>query len=87
MVAGSLQFKQRKIEQLTHELAMLKRWRFAQRSAQLSAMQRSLLKKSIDEDPEAIGLELEELQSAPKPAPLNEGEAATGSTACRAAVR
>jgi hypothetical protein len=67
--AQQLQFKQLKIEQLTHEMATLKRWRFARRSEQLSAMQRSLLEESIDEDLEAISLELQELQSASKPAP------------------
>ena len=64
-----LQFKQLKIEQLTHEMATLKRWRFARRSEQLNAVQRSLLEESIDEDLEAIGLELKELQSSHKAAP------------------
>ena len=65
--AQQLQFRQLKIEHLTHEMATLKRWRFARRSEQLSAVQRSLLEESIDEDIEAIGLELEELWSSPKP--------------------
>ncbi|MDB5392899.1 MAG: transposase [Rhodospirillales bacterium] len=64
-----LRFKQLKIEQLTHEMATLKRWRFARRSEQLNAVQRSLLEESIDEDLEAIGLALKELQSSPKAAP------------------
>jgi transposase len=64
--AQQLQFKQLKIEQLTHEMATLKRWRFARRSEQLDAVQRSLLEESIDEDLEAIGLEIEALQSSPK---------------------
>ncbi len=66
--AQQLQFKQLKIEQLTHEMATLKRWRFARRSEQLSTVQRSLLEESIDEDLEAIGRELQELQSSPRPA-------------------
>ena len=63
-----LQFKQLKIEQLTHEMATLKRWRFARRSELLNAVQRSLLEESIDEDLEAIGLELKDLQSSPNTA-------------------
>ena len=66
--AQQLQFRELKIEQLTHEMATLKRWRFARRSEQLDAVQRSLLEESIDEDLEAIGLELKELQSSPKAA-------------------
>jgi len=50
-------------------MATLKRWRFARRSEQLSAVQRSLLEESIDEDLGAIGLELRELQSSAKTAP------------------
>jgi transposase len=49
-----LKFKQLKIDQLTHEMALLKRWRFGRRSEQLDALQRSLLEESIDEDLEAI---------------------------------
>jgi transposase len=49
-------------------MATLKRWRFARRSEQLNAVQRSLLEEPIDEDLEAIGLELKELQSSPKAA-------------------
>ncbi len=49
-----LKFKQLKIDQLTHEMAILKRWRFGRRSEQLDPAQRSLLEESIDEDLEAI---------------------------------
>lgn len=63
-----LKFKELKIEQLTHEMATLRRWRFARRSEQLDSGQRSLLEESIDEDLEAIGLEIEALQAAPKAA-------------------
>ena len=35
--AQQLQFRQLKIEQLTHEMATLKRWRFARRSEQMDA--------------------------------------------------
>lgn len=61
-----LKFKQLKIDQLTHEMAILKRWRFGRRSEQLDPAQRSLLEESIDEDLEAIGLELEALRGKPK---------------------
>jgi transposase len=66
--AQQLQFRQLKIEQLTHEMATLKRWRFARRSEQLDAVQRSLLEESIDADLEAIELELKELQPSSKAA-------------------
>jgi transposase len=62
-----LKRKQLKIEQLTHEMATLKRWRYAKRSEQLDAMQRSLLDESIDADLEAIGLEIEALKTTPSP--------------------
>ena len=63
-----LKYKQLKIDQLTHEMAVLKRWRFAKRSEQLDAVQRSLLEESIDADLEAIDLEIQTLrQPASKP--------------------
>lgn len=55
-----------KIAQLTHEMATLKRWTFGKRSEQVTGLQRSLLEESIEEDLEAISIELEELKS---PAP------------------
>ena len=57
-----LKFKQLKIDQLTHEMGVLKRWRFGRRSERLDPTQRSLLEESIDEDLEAISLELEALR-------------------------
>jgi hypothetical protein len=54
--------KQLKIDQLTHEMAILRRWRFDRRSEQLDGMQRSLLDESIDADIEAISIELEALK-------------------------
>src|ERR1700742_2669880 len=63
--AELLKYRQLKIDQLTHEMATLKRWRFARRSEQIDAVQRSLLDESIDADIEAIELELEALRSAP----------------------
>ena len=54
-----LRTKQLKIEQLTHEMATLKRWRFARSSERLDSPQRSLLEETIDEDLEAIELEVQ----------------------------
>jgi transposase len=56
-----LKSKQLKIDQLTHEMAILKRWRFGRRSEQLDAVQRSLLEECIDEDLQAIERELQAL--------------------------
>ena len=68
-----LKHKQLKIDQLTHEMATLKRWRYGRRSEQLDAVQRSLLDESIDADLEVISLEIEALRerapSAPKSKP------------------
>lgn len=58
----TIKIKQLKIDQLTHEMGILKRWRFGRSSEQLESGQRSLLEESIDEDLEAIGIELEALQ-------------------------
>lgn len=58
----TIRVKQLKIDQLTHEMGILKRWRFGRRSEQLEGGQRSLLEESIDEDLQAIGVELEALQ-------------------------
>ena len=68
-----LKYKQLKIDQLTHEMATLKRWRYGRRSEELDAVQRSLLDESIDADIEAISLEIEALRerapSVPKSKP------------------
>ena len=57
-----LKHKQLKIDQLTHEMATLNRYRFGRHSEQLDGMQRSLLDESIDADIEAIALEIEALK-------------------------
>ena len=64
-----LKAKQLKIDQLTHEMAILKRWHFDRRSEQMDVMQRSLLDESIDADIEAISLELEALKEKPASPP------------------
>ena len=65
-----LRHKQLKIEQLTHEMALLKRWKFAARSEQWHGAQGSLLEESIEADLEAIAVELAALcagEHAPAP--------------------
>jgi transposase len=57
-----LKHKQLKIDQLTHEMATLRRYRFGRHSEQLDVVQRSLLDESIDADIEAIALEIEALK-------------------------
>ncbi len=64
-----LKSKQLKIDQLTHEMAILKRWKFDRRSEQMDMVQRSLLDESIDADIEAISLEIEALRILPTTAP------------------
>src|SRR5271169_2752901 len=66
---NELKHKQLKIDQLTHEMATLKRYRFGRHSEQLDIVQRSLLDESIDADIEAIALEIEALREKPSSAP------------------
>ncbi|ENQ7793629.1 IS66 family transposase [Pseudomonas aeruginosa] len=53
------------IEQLTHEIAILKRHKFAKRSEQISPAQGSLLDDLLNTDLEAIDAELQALRPAP----------------------
>ena len=55
------------IEKLTHEVAILKRHKFAQRSEQLDAVQGNLLDELIDGDLSAIEAELAKLAPAEAP--------------------
>lgn len=61
-----LKFRQAKIDQLTHEMATLKRWKFGRSGEQLNAQQLSLLGEMMDADIAAIELELQEIAPAPK---------------------
>jgi transposase len=54
--------KQATIDKLTHEMAVLKRLKFAAKSESFSAEQKSLLEQTIDEDLEALSRELEREQ-------------------------
>lgn len=57
-----LHLRQTRIDQLTHEIALLKRFRYGARSEQLNPGQASLLEESADEDLAAIEIELDGLQ-------------------------
>ena len=57
-----LVWSEARIDQLTHEIAVLKRWKFSARSEQLDAAQKSLLDESIEADIAAIEVELEQLR-------------------------
>jgi transposase len=54
-------YRQAKIDQLTHEMAVLKRWKFGRSREQLDASQVSLLDETIDADIAAIEQELQNL--------------------------
>ena len=54
-----------KIDQLTHEMALLKRWKFGRSREQLDSTQASLLDETIDTDIAAIELELQTLAPVP----------------------
>jgi transposase len=57
--------KQLKIDQLTHEMAVLKRWKFGGRSEQLQGEQKTLFDETVDADLAAIELELDALRGGP----------------------
>jgi transposase len=57
--------KQATIEKLTHEMAVLKRLKFAARSESFTGEQKSLLEEAIDADLEALSRELEREQPTP----------------------
>jgi transposase len=59
-------YRQTKIEQLTHEMAVLKRWKFGKSREHLDSAQASLLDEAIDADIAAIEVELERLVPAAK---------------------
>ena len=58
-------YRQTKIDQLTHEMALLKRWKFGRSREQLDSAQASLLDEAIDADIAAIEEELKHLAPAP----------------------
>ena len=62
---SELKYRQARIEQLTHEMALLKRWKFGRSREQLGAAQASLLDETLDADIAAIEQELQDLAPAP----------------------
>ena len=54
-----LLYRQTKIDQLTHEMAISKRWRFGQQSERLDPAQASLLEETLDTDIAAMESEME----------------------------
>jgi transposase len=61
-----LLYRQTKIEQLTHEIAVTKRWKFGQHSERLDPAQASLLEETLEADIAAMESEIEAL-AIPKP--------------------
>ena len=61
-----IKHRQAKIEQLTHEMAVLKRWKFGRSREQLDSAQASLLDETIDADIAAIEQELQKLAPTPR---------------------
>ena len=61
-------FKQATIDKLTHEMAALKRLKFAARSEAFTAEQKSLIEETLDADLAALAAEIERHQPT-KPAP------------------
>jgi transposase len=57
-------FKQAAIDKLTHEMAVIKRLKFAAKSEAFSTKQKSLLEETIDADLAALERELEQLAAA-----------------------
>ena len=55
-------FKQAVIDKITHEMAVLKRLKFAAKSEAFNAEQKSLLDETIDADMEALQRELDAVQ-------------------------
>lgn len=64
---SDIQYRQAKIDKLTHELVNLKRWKFGRSSEQLNGVQISLLDETLDVDIAAIEEELKDLTPAAKP--------------------
>lgn len=61
---AQITFKQAIIDKITHEMAVLKRLKFAAKSERLNTEQRSLLEETIDADLQALQEELEQVAPA-----------------------
>src|SRR5690554_6901158 len=64
-----INLKDTTIAQLTHEIAVLRRFRFGKKSEQLNGVQGSLLEEAVAADIAAIEEELEQLTVAPRKTP------------------
>ena len=60
-----LNWRQGKIDKLTHELAVHKRWRFGVKTEHWPVEQRQLLEETIDDDLAAMEEELAQLSTTP----------------------
>ena len=69
-----LKYRQAKIDQLTHEMAVLKRWKFWRCGERLDPAQLSLLDETLDVDIAAIELELEQLSPTSRTAAAHAGQ-------------
>ena len=65
---AELVFKQAVIDKLAHEMATLKRLKFAAKSEGYNAEQRSLLQETLDSDLAAVAAEIEAMQPATRSA-------------------
>jgi transposase len=65
---NEVRFKQAKIDKLTHEMAVLKRLKFAATSERYTAGQQTLLQEDIEADLQAMQAEVEQLKPTPEPA-------------------
>jgi transposase len=66
---GQLKHQSALIDKLTYENATLKRLKFAAKSEQLHADQRSLLDETLDEDLQAVAQEIQQLMPQPRATP------------------
>ena len=71
--AGEIKHKTALLDKLTYEMAVLKRLKFAAKSEALNAGQASLLQESLEEDLQAVGEEIEQLQTPAERAERAEG--------------
>lgn len=64
--ATELKHKQALLDKLTHEMAVLKRLKFAAKSEALHADQRNLLDETLEEDLQELGEQTQQLQPVPQ---------------------
>ena len=72
-----IHLRQTKIDQLTHEMAVLKRWKFGRSAEQLDPAQRQLFEETMAADLAAIEEELDGLRNPPAPTEARQPKRAT----------